>query len=126
MPWSFEESRPIYTQLIERIQRRIVTGAYPQGGRLPSVRELAQEAGVNPNTVQRAFAELERDALIVTQRTAGKFVTEDAAVIDGLRLRLARAQAEGCLTALRELGYSAAQSVEFLQKMAQEETQCQS
>ena len=56
MPWSFEESRPIYTQLVERIQRRIVTGAYPQGGRLPSVRDLAQEAGVNPNTVQRAFA----------------------------------------------------------------------
>lgn len=126
MPWSFEESRPIYTQLTERIQRRIVTGTYPQGGRLPSVRELAQEAGVNPNTVQRAFAELERDALIVTQRTAGKFVTEDAAVIDDLRLRLARAQAEGCLTALRELGYSAAQSIEFLQKMAQEEAQCQS
>ena len=79
MPWSFQADTPIYTQLVARLQEQIVSGAYPPGSKLPSVRDLAADAGVNPNTVQRAFAELERLGLIYTQRTSGKFVTEDAA-----------------------------------------------
>ena len=82
MPWSFQADTPIYTQLVARLQEQIVSGAYPPGSKLPSVRDLAADAGVNPNTVQRAFAELERLGLIYTQRTAGKFVTEDAAAAD--------------------------------------------
>ena len=82
MPWSFQADTPIYTQLVARLQEQIVSGAYPPGSKLPSVRDLAADAGVNPNTVQRAFAELERLGLIYTQRTSGKFVTEDAAAID--------------------------------------------
>ena len=82
MPWSFQADTPIYTQLVARLQEQIVSGAYPPGRKLPSVRDLAADAGVNPNTVQRAFAELERLGLIYTQRTSGKFVTEDAAAAD--------------------------------------------
>ena len=68
MPWSFQADTPIYTQLVARLQEQIVSGAYPPGSKLPSVRDLAADAGVNPNTVQRAFAELERLGLIYTQR----------------------------------------------------------
>ena len=68
MRWFFSNDAPIYTQLIEQIQVGIVTGVFPKGERLPSVRDLATEAGVNPNTMQRAMAELERDGLVYSQR----------------------------------------------------------
>ena len=77
MRWEFSNDAPIYTQLIQQIKVGIVAGVFPPGERLPSVRELATEAGVNPNTMQRALAELERDGLVYSQRTAGRFVTED-------------------------------------------------
>ena len=77
MAWDLDADRPIYAQLVERIQMQIVSGQYPAGGKLPSVRELAAVAAVNPNTMQKAFAELERSGLIITQRTNGRTVTED-------------------------------------------------
>ena len=70
MQWQFSNDAPIYTQLIQQVKVGIVTGAYPPGERLPSVRDMATEAGVNPNTMQRALAELERDGLVYSQRTA--------------------------------------------------------
>ncbi len=69
MAWNLQSDRPIYAQLVEQIQRMIVTGVFPAGSRLPSVRELAVEAAVNPNTMQRALARLEEDGLLYTQRT---------------------------------------------------------
>ena len=77
MAWQFRNDIPIYTQLIAQIQQRIVSGALLPGERLPSVRDLAAEAGVNPNTMQRAMMEMEREELVYSQRTAGRFVTED-------------------------------------------------
>ena len=68
MSWEFQDHLPIYAQLMDTLKRRIVTGRYLPGEKLPSVRELAAEAGINPNTVQRAFSELEREGLIYTQR----------------------------------------------------------
>ena len=76
MSWEFQDHLPIYAQLMDTLKRRIVTGRYLPGEKLPSVRELAAEAGINPNTVQRAFSELEREGLIHTQRATGKYVTE--------------------------------------------------
>ena len=76
MAWSFENGRPIYTQLLEQIEQRIISGEYSAGEKLPSVRELAAEAAVNPNTMQRAMAKLEQRGLVVTNRTAGRTVTE--------------------------------------------------
>jgi DNA-binding transcriptional regulator YhcF (GntR family) len=77
MSWEFKPDRPIYTQLLEQIQIRIVTGVYPPGSQLLSVRELAAQAAVNPNTMQKALAELERMELVYTKRTAGRFITGD-------------------------------------------------
>ena len=81
MAWNLDSDRPIYAQLLERIQLQIVSGIYAPGDKLPSVRDLAAEASVNPNTMQKAFAELERSGLIETKRTSGRFVTEDKNMI---------------------------------------------
>ena len=89
MAWNLDSDRPIYAQLLERIQLQIVSGTYGPGDKLPSVRELAAEASVNPNTMQKAFAELERSGLIVTKRTSGRFVTEDKDMITQIRTQLA-------------------------------------
>ncbi len=96
MAWQFRNDIPIYTQLIAQIQQRIVSGALLPGERLPSVRDLAAEAGVNPNTMQRAMMEMEREELVYSQRTAGRFVTEDGERIRRLRESLARNQVREC------------------------------
>ena len=98
MPWEFREDAPIYTQLIAQIQQRIVGGLLGPGARLPSVRDLAAEAGVNPNTMQRALTELEREGIVHSQRTAGRFVTEDAERLRQLREELARQQVKDFFT----------------------------
>lgn len=79
MEFKFDDHQPIYKQLVEQIKIGILTGQYPSGEKLPSVRELAVITKVNPNTIQRALLELENDGLITTRRTSGKFVTEDKA-----------------------------------------------
>ncbi len=106
MAWDLDSDRPIYAQLVERIQMQIVSGYYPAGGKLPSVRELAAVAAVNPNTMQKAFAELERIGLIITQRTNGRTVTEDRNMIDSIRQKLARTHVEEFFTKMQELGYT--------------------
>ena len=89
MEWEFRADAPIYTQLCEQLTLAIVSGVFGPGERLPAVRELAVDAGVNPNTMQRALSELERNGLVYTQRTAGRFVTEDFARIEQEQQRLA-------------------------------------
>ena len=118
MPWDFDANRPIYKQLTERLRLRIASGEYPPGGKLPAVRELAAEAGANPNTVQRAFADLEREGLIYTQRTAGRFVTEDPAAIDTARKALAEEKIDVYLGGMRSLGYTAGEAVELAAEAA--------
>ena len=112
MPWEFRDDAPLYAQLMDQLQRRIVSGSLPPGDRLPSVRELAAQAGVNPNTMQRALMEMERRDLVYSQRTAGRFVTRDTEVIRRLREELAQAQITAFLEGMRELGYSAAEIAE--------------
>ena len=75
MAWALINDRPIYLQLMERIQTDIVSGKYKPGEKLPSVRELALDAAVNPNTMQKALSELERIGLVYSQRTSGRFIT---------------------------------------------------
>ena len=79
-------SRPIYAQIVERLKAKILAGIYPPGGHLDSVRDLAAAAGVNPNTMQRALAQLESEGLVRTERTSGRYVTEDTNLIEQLRL----------------------------------------
>ena len=116
MRWEFHNESPIYAQVIERVERMIVSGALSPGERLPSVRVFAQEAGVNPNTMQKALTELERGGLIYSQRTSGQFVTEDQAVIIKAREELAKLQTERFLQSMQELGFTAAQAAALLQQ----------
>ncbi|MDD6033091.1 MAG: GntR family transcriptional regulator [Oscillospiraceae bacterium] len=117
MAWELNADRPIYVQLVDTLRLRILTGYYPAGGKLPPVRELAAEAAVNPNTMQRALAELETDGLVYTQRTSGRFVTDDRQLLEELRRQLARRQLEKLLTDMKELGYSPEETARLLEQM---------
>ena len=121
MQWNFKADRPIYAQLVEQIQLRIVSGQYPPGVRLPSVRELAAEASVNPNTMQRALAELERHGLVYTQRTSGRFITEDQQLIESVRDNLAFEEIHEFLEQMRQLGYDTTETIAMLKKVSKEE-----
>ena len=105
MDWKLTGDRPIWQQLTEQVALRILTGEYPPGSRLPAVRELAAQAGVNPNTMQRAMVQLEQDGLAVGSRTAGRTVTEDESVIAAAREQRAQEAARQYLDALAALGY---------------------
>ncbi len=115
MAWNLDSDRPIYAQLLERIQLQIVSGIYQPGEKLPSVRDLAAEASVNPNTMQKAFAELERSGLILTRRTSGRFVTEDTDMIAQIRTSLAREEIHAFIRKMKGLGFEAQDIIAFLQ-----------
>ena len=105
-----DDSRPIWVQLVDDFRMRIVTGAWPAGTRIPSVRDLATQAGVNPNTVQRALVELDRSGLTAAERTAGRFVTADAAALAAVRRELAVGAADTFITAGIAIGMDHAQA----------------
>ena len=115
----FDMSRPIYAQIVERLKAKILAGVYPPGGHLDSVRDMAAAAGVNPNTMQRALTELERDGLVYSQRTTGRFVTEDQAMIASAKRSLAERHIQAFLEAMTHLGYG---REEILTLLRQEET----
>ena len=121
MRWQFSNDAPIYTQLIRQIKVGIVSGGFPPGERLPSVRDLATEAGVNPNTMQRALMELERDGLVYSQRTAGRFVTEDTAMIETAKRGLAERHIKTFLAAMLRLGFQQEEIVTLLRQETGEE-----
>ena len=116
MDWKLDDGRPIWPQLAQQLARRIIAGVYPPGSRLPPVRELAADAGVNPNTMQRALAQLETDGLAASGRTAGRTVTEDAAVIEAAKKARAREAVALCLQILEELGYTKPDALEFMKE----------
>ena len=116
MAWNLQSDRPIYAQLVDQIQRMIVTGIFTAGSRLPSVRELAAEAAVNPNTMQRALVKLEEDGLLYTQRTSGRYVTEETERIMEVKRALAEELIQQFVENMNRLGYTREQSVELLKK----------
>lgn len=120
MSWNFVSDRPIYTQLLEQIRLRIISGQYPPGGKLDSVRDLAAEASVNPNTMQKALSELERSGLIYSQRTSGRFITEDENMIKQLKEEIAVRQVEEFLRAMKELGLKPEETLKLLEKEIKE------
>ena len=121
MQWQFSNDAPIYTQLIQQVKVGIVTGAFPPGERLPSVRDMATEAGVNPNTMQRALAELERDGLVYSQRTAGRFVTEDNTMINAAKKSLAKRHVKSFLEAMLRLGFQREEIISLIEQELGEE-----
>lgn len=121
MSEQFDASRPIYAQLVERLKAKILAGTYPPGGHLDSVRDMAAAAGVNPNTMQRALAQLEMEGLVRTERTAGRYVTEDTMLIEKLRAATAEKFAAEFLEKMQGIGYSPAQAAELLTWQTKEE-----
>ena len=122
MAWELDSKQSIYGQLVEVLLRRIITGIYPAGAKLDSVRDLAQEAGVNPNTMQRALSELERTGIINTQRTSGKYVTEDKEMIEGIRENLAKDLIRKLLQDMKELGFEKSDVEKMMKNDNKEET----
>jgi len=104
MEWSFRNDLPIYTQLMEQITQGIVSGRMLPGEKLPSVRDIALEAGVNPNTVQRALTDLERSGLVFSQRTSGRFVTDNEGLIRETKMRIAEDKVRGFMQSMKSLG----------------------
>ena len=121
MDWNFKSDLPIYSQLVEQIKLGIVSGIFKPGERLASVRDMAMEAGVNPNTMQRALQELEREGMVCSQRTSGRFVTEDEAVIDNAKKNLAEEQIKSFLEAMSKLGYGRDEIISLLEENGKEE-----
>ncbi|MBP3897967.1 MAG: GntR family transcriptional regulator [Mogibacterium sp.] len=106
MEWNFKNGIPIYTQIIDEMTMRIASGQYKPGDKLESVRDLAMDAGVNPNTMQRALAELERRGLVFSERTSGRFVTKDENTLKELHEELAGKYFEELTDKLRKIGMS--------------------
>lgn len=116
MNWIFDNDRPIYIQLVEQLKIFIVTGAYKSGEKIPSVRELALETKVNPNTMQKALLELENCGVIYTQRTSGKYVTEDKNLIEKLRKDIAKQNLYNFLDVMKKLEYKKEEIIQFLEE----------
>lgn len=123
MGWDFKQDRPIYTQLLEQIQMRIVSGIYPPGSQLLSVRELAAEASVNPNTMQKALAELERMELLYTKRTAGRFITGDMEKISMCKEHMVLEQAKEFCQKMKQFGLTQEQVFDLLGRQFEKEEQ---
>ena len=121
MPWNLDSSRPIYLQIIERVQMDIITGRYQPGDKLPSVRDLAQEAAVNPNTMQKALSELERSGLIYSKRTSGRFITEDKELIHQMKKELAAAEVSAFVAHMKQLGITPEEIRQLLAETIEEE-----
>lgn len=120
MKWDFKNGAPIYQQIVRALRKEIAGGGYPPGSRVPAVRELALEAGVNPNTMQRALAELERDGLLETVRTTGKYVTQDRECIGKMRRDLAAESISGLIGDLKSLGLSGEEILDEVKKSLME------
>ena len=123
MQFNLENSRPIWQQLAEQLTVRIVTGVYPAGSHFPTVRELAAEAGVNPNTMQRALSQLESDGLVITNRTAGRTVTDREEVLSQMREHLARERAREYLNDVKALGFDRREAEEMIRREGEENGQ---
>lgn len=117
MDYIFDNDRPIYVQLVEKLRTEIVSGNLKAGERLPSVRELALTVRVNPNTMQKALVELENEGLIYTERTNGKFVTENEKLIEKIKKELAKEKMNNYLNDMEQIGINYDDAIKYLQEL---------
>jgi DNA-binding transcriptional regulator YhcF (GntR family) len=120
MIWEFDNNKPIYLQLLDILKFKIISGELPAGSKLNSVRDMAEEAGVNPNTMQKALAELERENLVYSQRTSGRFVTDDEEKIKSMREKIANIEIKSLSEILIKLGYEKNELVTVITKSLEE------
>ena len=121
MLWKFTGSRPVYVQIMDQIRGAVLSGEYPPGGRVPPVRDLAAQAQVNPNTMQRALLELEREGLLIAQGTLGRFVTDDPEILNNMRQDAAQALIRESAARFRAMGLTMEQAASMLLQLEQEE-----
>lgn len=116
MPWNLNSDRPIFVQIIEHLQIDIITGVYKPGDKLPSVRDLAAEAGVNPNTMQKALSDFESTGLVHSERTSGRFITNDENLIKELRKSLVDVQIEEFFKNMGKLGFTGKEIIQLIEQ----------
>ena len=121
MNWKFSGDRPVYQQIISLIRGAVLRGELPAGGKVPSVRDLAAEAQVNPNTMQRALTELEREGLLVSGGTSGRTVTQDTGILTSLREETLAELARECAERFAVFGVTPAQAAELLKHLEKKE-----
>ena len=119
MAWNFTQDSPVYLQIAKRIIMSVLSGEYSVGEQIPSVRQLALEAAVNPNTVQHAFQELEDEGIIISKGTMGRFVTEDIAVIEQCRIKQAEQLVRNFVSQANRLSVSKEQIFKMLEEEMQ-------
>lgn len=117
MAWKFSSDRPVYLQISDRIVKNVLSGEYKAGEQIPSVRQIALEAAVNPNTVQHAFSELENEGLIISKGTLGRFVTDDEQVVEACRNRMAEQLVREFSKNMRELSINKEQAVNMIEEV---------
>jgi len=123
MTWKLTQNKPIYQQLAEHVELDIIMKKYDLSEKLPSVRDLALEAGVNPNTMQRALTLLEDKGLVYSERTAGRFITSDSKIISDLHIELANNYTELYFNEMKSLGFSTEEILTFINKLKEEENE---
>ncbi len=121
MEWQFVDNAPIYSQIVQQMRLNIASGVLAPGERLRSVRDMAVEAGVNPNTMQRALAELERDGLVYSQRTSGRYVTEETSMIEETRKTIAKDYVKSFMESMNRLGYSSREIADIIEAFEKED-----
>ena len=120
MLWKFTNDRPVYQQIIDQLQSAVVSGRIEPGERIPSVRDLAMDMGVNPNTVQRAFRDLESTGLLVTEGTNGRFVTSDETILGKIKTDCITQLAQECTQRFLDLGITPIEASQILLQLAKE------
>ena len=121
MQWKFNGNRPVYIQIMEQVRGAILTGEFPPGGRVPPVRDLAAQAQVNPNTMQRALLELEREGLVISRGTMGRFVTQNPEILQTMRQAAQDAVIRECAAQLKAAGITIVQAAQMLLVLNEEE-----
>ena len=116
MDRSLEDNMPIYMQIMNRIRDAIASGELAAGDKVPSVREFASEFEVNPNTMQRALMELEREGILVSERAIGRFVTDDRSRIDAMRREAGSRVADAFIRQMADLGFSEEEMLDFFRE----------
>ena len=120
MAWKFTPDRPVYLQIAQRITKSVLSGEYAPGQQIPSIRSLAQEAAVNPNTVQHAFTQLENDGIIIPKGTLGRYVTDDIQTIEACRRNTARELVKEFRENLSQLSITPEQAAELMKEAENE------
>lgn len=119
MTWKFSSDRPVYLQIMDQIRGAVITGEFSPGSKIPSVRDMAMEARVNPNTMQHALQELEQEKLLTAHGTNGRFVTDDPQILEDIRLRCLQALAAECAEKFALFGVSPREAAGIMEKMEQ-------